>query len=266
MSLFPSEHLVVAITPMAVAVVLSRGRWRPSQREAHELEFEAGGLDSALEGLARALDAWAPSGATVRFCISNAFVRVAPIPWSGGRLGAAEEKVLARQCLAELYGDMADWQVQLSCEREYGTPGLAFALPVRLVEPLIALSRQYGLDCRSIAPSAMHSWNCHGKGCLAPDLLFSVVDSGYALLLATQGLGKSRTVVAARMVALASEAGAVESTLRREILLQGLEGETQCMCDAYGAMSQGRLGSVELVPPRVPASVAMVMATGVGPS
>lgn len=259
MSLFPSEHLSVAITPMAVAVVAYKGRWRPVRHDAHEVRFDADGLDNALAGLAHALGAWTKPGATVRFSISNAFVRTALLPWSGGKLSLEEEAVFARQCLTELYGDMNGWQIQLNCECQYGRPNLAFAMPVRLVEETMSLSRQHGLNCQGITPSAVHSWNRHGVASLAQDLLFSVVESGYALVMATHGVQESRTLVSARMMALSHGARVVEDTLRREVLLQGLEDETQCLCDAYGEI--GMAGSVRVVLPRIKESVAITMAT-----
>lgn len=260
MSLFPSEHLSVAITPTAVAVVAYRGRWRPVQYDAHETRFNEGGIDNALAGLAHALDVLAPRGATVHFSISNAFVRAALLPWSGGTLSVEEEATLAHQRFVELYGDMDGWQIQLNCERQYGQSCLAFAMPEPLVAEVLALSRQHELTCRGLRPNAVHSWNRHGNYSQASNLLFSVIDSGYGLLLATQGVGKLRTPVSVRTMALPSETTALEMVLHRELFLQGLKEGTSHLCDAFGALSQAQFDSVRVAPVRAKASVAMTMA------
>lgn len=260
MSLFPSEHLSVAITPTAIALCTYKGRWRPRQHDMHEVRFDDGGINNVLGELSHALSSWAKSGASVRFSISNAFVRVGLLPWSAGKLSSGEEAALARQRFIELYGDMNEWQVQLNHKRQYGQPCLAFAMPTHLVEGLLGLSHQYGLECRKITPSAAHSWNRYGEVSQISKLLFSVVESGYGFVLATTGLEEVRIPVTARMLVLKSDSAAVQSALHREILLQGLEDDTQCFCDAFGAAFQDEFETVRTPSARTKASTAMIMA------
>ena len=235
MSLFPSEHFSISLTPTAIGVAAYHGRWRPQRTELFELPVEGAGLEGLLSSLASALKSLNKPGATIRFTVSNRFCRVALLPWAGGGLTDKEHAILARRQFEDLYGDMASWEIRSDACAAYAQSSLAFAMPGELLAGLKALVRDRNLTCHAINANAVVSWNRYGAQ-LSGAGLFAVVEPESLFLMSTQGVGKAMGATSARMLALSGEpeGPSLELLIERELLLCEQGDGAAVFCDGLG--------------------------------
>lgn len=236
MSLFPSEHFSISLTPAAIGVAVHRGHWHPKRAELFEVPVEGEGLGGLLATLSSTLENRAKPGATVRFTVSNRFCRVALLPWAGSSLTAKERMLLAQRQFTDLYGDMSAWEVRGDTHSGYEQSCMAFAMPTELLLGLKEVTKSLSLSCRAISTHALSSWNRHGEQMNRAGL-FSVVEAESAFMMSIRGTGKDVAPSAARMLPLGLGQGSqsLEMLIERELLLSEQMEEPLVLCDGLGA-------------------------------
>lgn len=235
MSLFPSEHFSLSLTPTAIGVAAYYGRWRPQRTELFELPVEDAGLEGLLSSLANALKPLNKPGAAVRFTVSNRFCRVALLPWAGGSLSDKEHAILARRQFEDLYGDMAAWEIRSDTHAAYAQSSLAFAMPGELLAGLKMIVRDRNLTCRAISANAVVSWNRYGAQ-LNGAGIFAVVEPESLFVMSMQETGKEIGATSARMLTLSGEfdGQSLELLIERELLLCEQGDSAVVFCDGLG--------------------------------
>lgn len=240
MSLFPTEHLSVSLTPSAIGFARYQGRWRPALAEQFEIPVEVCSLDGMLEALAISLKEKAKASSSIRFNVSNHFCRVALLPWTEERLSGLEQRVLLSRQFSELYGDMEGWEIRCNSAPTYRQSSIAVAIPERLLCTIRDLSKAIGLECRSISAHAIDSWN-HNRHQIRGDGLFTVIEPGSAFVMTLRAVDASNEMASVRLVSLPSQlsTGIIESLIDRELLLQGVANASNVTCDTLGIRLEG---------------------------
>ncbi|MBB3118238.1 hypothetical protein [Pseudoduganella violacea] len=155
---FPSESLTVVLGRAQVGGLRLR-RGAPQLLETlHGDADTAATFTAALELLERWLCANDVRGRRIRLILADSHARYALLPPSAIPLRAAEDAALLGARFGELYGEMAEWQMQAEAQR-HGQSRLACAMPAALAQGARALCAQNGCRLLSLQPYFIACWN-----------------------------------------------------------------------------------------------------------
>jgi hypothetical protein len=155
------DRVRIVLCPDRVITVHCKGGLRPHivAKQVHRYSGSEPGWQAALPVLQTALENpdWRNADATL--IISNHFVRFLLLPWNDVSLNDAEKLSLLQHRFAEVYGEAsATWEMRLS-EGTFGSPSLASAVDLRLLEQLKGIFNASPLRLKSIQPYLMTAFN-----------------------------------------------------------------------------------------------------------
>lgn len=190
-----ADHYVAVLTPAGASIIRRRRGINGScdlKADQAVADGTAGGEHPA--GVLAAVDALEAllahpqiGSGRLSIVLSNHFVRYQLVPWSDD-VGTPEElNAYARICFEQVYGGEAvGWQVQVAPERA-GSPRLAAAVPLTLLDRLRAIVAPTRLKLHAVQPYLMAAFNKLGSPFRYQDFLFVLAEPARTCLLAATG-------------------------------------------------------------------------------
>jgi hypothetical protein len=119
----------------------------------------AAGWEGALTLLEQQMNEGTWSDARVRIVLADQWVRYCVVPWTDALSSNAERLAHARELMSGIFGaEMSDWTVSLS-ETPPGSPRLASALPMALLQALRDSALRHGQKLVSVQPQLIAAYN-----------------------------------------------------------------------------------------------------------
>lgn len=191
MSLLWRDRISIALSPDRIALVrLTRGlRTRVTAKRCEILVPQPAEAPwhAALARLEDILIEPEWKNADVTVVLSNHFMRYACIPRIDKVSKDEEQLALARYRFAHIYGDVAqNWTLRLNTSDDAATH-LASAVDTELLAGVRQLLLKNQLDCISIQPYLMASFNQFTKRITKDNVWFAAVESGKLCLALLKG-------------------------------------------------------------------------------
>jgi hypothetical protein len=223
--LWRKEVRIVLCPDKVIIVAFAKGLWRKIVSQAILPVAPQNSADwrSALTSLERWIAENELGKADIKIHLSNCFVRFALMPFTEGVTDYAERLTVAGLLFESIYGESAkQWRLSLD-ETQYGEPCLVAAIDSGLAEAIDQLVSSRRFRSVSVQPYTASVLNAFGKQIQNGEGLFVVLDHGQAVLfdIREKKIAGTRKV----MLGIAPDGDEISNTLRREILISGLNAE-----------------------------------------
>lgn len=223
MSLLRPDKFRIQLYPDK-AIIFACGQNKPGLRAI--LPCAPSGGESAWRASLVVADQWVKSNGinqmSVSIVLSDYFVRYALMPFSGEVANDAEEIMLARILLEEIYGERANqWQLQMSCGA-YGKPRLIAATDSALLDEITAVFMSGKRKLDAVVPNFVSVFDDFCGQIQKAEGLITTVETGLVVVAAFQ----NGVLVNVRRFPLEGSARMqLPELLRREALIWGLKLE-----------------------------------------
>ncbi|MFA6921626.1 MAG: hypothetical protein WC216_07250 [Gallionella sp.] len=156
----------------------------------------------------------------VTVILSDHFVRYALMPYSAEVASRAEEQILAKILLEDIYGELAKlWQLSVG-EGGYGEARLIAAVDASLLDRISTVLASGVLSLNTITPYFVSAFNGFHRKISDSDGLFAVIEPGLMMVIAF----KNAQIYSVRRVPLNGELeGLLPNLLHREMLISGFD-------------------------------------------